>query len=166
VIVYKKITPEEVTNLCKTGKLDEESGNIKFYDYSFLATIMNKTHYGINNNSNMFMICDIPDEIIKNYQSYVFCDARDLQINYLSCIPIPEYNLPRNLFNTDYIIEINPNISYKYSNDIELQKYLVLFEKTYRLFNNLDDVVEFFYSNNKNELIDLSEVERKRKGVS
>ena len=169
MIVYRKTTSEEVTNLCKNGKLDETSGNVKFYEYSFLADIMPTGQYGINtSNNNLFMICDIPEEILQKYQSYAFCNARDLSINYLSCIPVPEYNLPKNLFNTNYILGINPTIPIEYNNSLEFQKYLVLFEKAYKLFNSLDDVVNFFNSYDRNEFIDFSEIEIKRnkKGVS
>ena len=158
MIVYSKVTPKEVTNLCKNGKLEESSGNIKFYEYSFLSDLMNKGQYGRNyKNSNMFLICDIPEEVLQNYQSYVFCDARDLQINYLSCIPVPEYNLPKSLFRTSDIIEVNSVISIEYNNDMEFQKYLLLFEKAYRLFCNLDDVVAFFNANSKDKLIQIME---------
>lgn len=138
--IYRCITAYELTNIY-TGnpkRLPAVVGEnthhyrikeryIHFFKYSQSAQF----YFSKFNNSKTiyerviaYMIAYVPDEILQNYFGYGFYGYTD-ENNCVYNLPLPEYALPLQVFQSDFILEINNYIDKMYlSNEEEYQNYL------------------------------------------
>ena len=61
----------------------------------------------ISDLGQMIVMCDIPDELIKEFD-YVSFRRRRFSV----AVPIPEYIIDKNYFDKDFIVEINPSLRF------------------------------------------------------
>ena len=95
------------------------------------------------------MCANIPNEILDKYLGYGIYNSVNIKVSNDGYIPIPEYAIPKDLFKSEYVVEVNDKINYKYENDEEYYKYLRLLDELYSKHNNNYEVVLKVLRNNK-----------------
>ena len=176
MLVYRCITQMEILNKFKeindevisykganTHKYEKDISYIHFFRYKKSA------EYYLNNNSSFFnpfilyMIADIPLDILKKHLGYGYYCYFDNK--FKGTILFPEYAIPQNLFNTNYIVDINKYINnFQDENNMEYKKYLELFkylleENKYNVNkvalklknSDLDELLNNFNTSNSND---------------
>ena len=123
---------------------------IHFFRYSKSAIYLKNSNIlktDSLDNYVLYMCANIPNEILDKYFGYGIYNSVNIKVNNEGNIPIPEYAIPKKLFNNKYIIEINDSINYKYENDEEYYKYLRLLDELYSKHNNYKVVLKVLMNN-------------------
>lgn len=166
MLVYRCLTQKEILIKFKetnedfaafkganTHKYEKDISYIHFFKYKKSA------EYYLNNNSSFFnpfilyMIADIPLDILKEHFGYGYYCYFDN--NFKGTMLFPEYAIPRNIFKSEYIVDISTYINnFKDDNNIEYKKYLALFKSLIKQTNhNIDKIAKYLNNTNLDELL-------------
>lgn len=178
--VYRGIKLQEVINMYKNEsneRINNSSLNTHIYMddkeyihffryYEFAEYYFNLKKDGsydrVNDNYILFMIANIPDEILKKYQGFGF-----YQLNNEDTF-MPEYAIPTDLFKPEYIVNITnkPMGFYMRRNeDDEYRKYLELIRNLKQSGKNLKSIASDLLKVDLEELIDVKVDKRSEKEV-
>lgn len=141
--VYRSITAEEITNLYRgeqnrdlnitrgenTHEYQAGVDYIHFFRYQESAEYYHKNTFAMENPRIAYMVANIPNELLRKTIGYGYYNGIETDINELKWVtlPLPEYAIPKELFDPEYVVEVNKYIPYEYKRkDEEYQNYLKL----------------------------------------
>lgn len=168
--IYRCMTKEEVFNKFKNIDADakiirganthaykKNLSYIHFFRYKKCAQYYFNTCSSIFNPFVLYMTASIPDDVLKQYLGYGYYGYSG--DNYNGTILLPEYAIPKNLFKTDYIKDINTYINnFEDENNIEYKKYLEIFKNLMvDNKNNINKTAKFLKNIDLDEILKSSE---------
>lgn len=176
--IYRCISIREIINKYKNIKIipkysikenthnyEEGKQYIHFFRYQEFAQYFLKTSQknAIDplNRYVLFMVANIPNEILEKYREYGFYSYKDKNFKETT-IPIPEYIIPIEEMQEEYIVTINNQIEMSLSaKEKEFEKYLILIKKLLEKYqNNYYQIANFLLQNNLSELLEVKDDDR------
>lgn len=179
--VYRCITAKEILNKYKKindRKKDNPTSNTHIYkpetDYIHFFRYLDFAKYYFklgkegsyeedNENYVLFMIANIPNSILNKYLGYGFYNYSNSTFNFeKNEIPIPEYAIPVNEFNEDYIVYMNNEESifslYHRANEYEeFKRYLKLLQTLNPDKYSCKEIAYFLTKNNLCKLLGIED---------
>lgn len=178
--VYRCIKLQEVINKYKkqnnkkiessnlnTHTYYDEKEYIHFFRYCKFAEYYFNLHKDgsydkVNDNYILYMVANIPDEILKEYQGFGFYKLGNEDVI------IPEYAIPTELFKTEYIVNITNNSisAYMRKNEIgEYEQYLELIRILKQQQKNIKEIALYLLKVDLEELINVKVDKRSEKEI-
>lgn len=172
MLVYRCLNQKEILNKFKqtneefaifkganTHKYELNQSYIHFFKYKKSAEYYLKNNSSFFNPFILYMTADIPLDILKDHLGYGYYCYFDN--SFSGTILFPEYAIPREIFKSEYIVDINTYINnFQDDNNIEYKKYLELFKYLIEKNNhNVNKVATYLKNTNLNEL--LNNIENK-----
>lgn len=176
--VYRTITANEITNLYRgeqdrnisiikgenTHEYQEGVDYIHFFRFHESAEYYHNNTFAMQNPRIAYMVANVPNEILKETIGYGYYNGVETDITKLegTTLPLPEYAIPKDLFRTEYIIEVNNHIGYEYKrkND-EYKRYLELVASLLERYDyNHYTVGRVLHNMNLEELLGITDDDR------
>ncbi len=160
--VYRCIKLQEVINkylnkknekfdnsILNTHKYQEEKEYVHFFRYNEFATYYfnlgkDGSYEKANDNYILFMTANIPEDILEKYSGFGFYELNGEKF------PIPEYAIPIEEFEPEYIVNITnqPRSFYTRENEgEEYKKYIELIRNLKNSNSNMKDIIDYLLSN-------------------
>lgn len=114
----------------------------------------------VNDNYVLFMIANIPDEILKEYHGFGFYELNNEEII------IPEYAIPVELFSSEYIVNITAkpmDFYMRINEDEEYKKYLELIRSLKETKRDLKSIASNLSKIDLEELLEVKNDKRSEK---
>lgn len=134
----------------------------RYYEFAEYYFYLNQegNYDKVNDNYVLFMIANIPDEILKEYHGFGFYELNNEEII------IPEYAIPVELFSSEYIVNITAkpmDFYMRINEDEEYKKYLELIRSLKETKRDLKSIASNLSKIDLEELLEVKNDKRSEK---
>ena len=156
---YLKKKNEKFDNsTLNTHKYQEEKEYVHFFRYNEFATYYfnlgkDGSYEKANDNYILFMTANIPKDILEKYRGFGFYELNGEKF------PIPEYAIPIEEFEPEYIVNITNQPRSFYTREKEgeeYKKYIELIRNLKNSNSNIKDIIDYLSSNDFEMLLGVS----------
>lgn len=142
-------------NLFNTFNYDKDKRYIHFFRYkSFIQQF-----FDADNSEGIILSADIPDELLDKYKGFGFYIIENQEI------PIPEYAIPLEEFNEDYIVGVKKGleVNVEHEDFNEYKRYLETIKTLKSKGMDVPTIAVGLLNNGVHSLIENVQIENKRK---